>query len=65
MNVPNKDTFLCLLKAFCTVEAHKKVSINVNDIALPKIHHGLEKSILFVSNWSTFLKKTATVKFSH
>ena len=65
MNVANTDKFLCLLKAFCTVEVYKKVSINVNDIALPKIHHGLEKSILFVSNLSTFLKKTATVKFSY
>ena len=65
MNVPNKDKFLCLLKTFCTVEVHKKVPINVNDIALPKIHHGLEKSILFASNLSTFFKKTATVKFSH
>ena len=57
MNVPNKDKFLCLRKTFCIVEVHKKVPINVNDISLPKIHHGLEKSILFASNLSHFSRK--------
>ena len=65
MNVPNKDKLLCLLRRFAQLKSIKKVPINVNDIALPKIHHGSEKSILIASNLSTFFKKTATVKFRH
>ena len=58
--------FCVCSRRFLQLNSTKKVTKGVNEIALkPKIHHGLESSILFASNLSTIIKKKVTVKFNH